>query len=345
MQLAEEQLYWEAVAQRNTSMDGQFVYAVTSTGVFCRPGCPSRRPRRDKVRFFTDPKQAERAGFRPCRRCKPLDPRPNEIEQVCRHIEQRLDESVSLGSLAQLVGLSPYHLQRKFKAAVGISPREYADACRMNRFKNHLKQGEQVTTAMYDAGFGSSSRLYEHSTAKLGMRPSTYKAGGAALAIRYTIENSPIGSMLVAATQQGVCSIRFGDSEDDLVKTLRSEFPNAAVARDELMLHPWTEELLAWLNGQKLAIDLPIDVRATAFQRLVWNYLRLIPYGSTQSYREIASAIGKPSAARAVARACATNPVAIAIPCHRVVRSDGDAGGYRWGIERKRTLLALEAKK
>jgi AraC family transcriptional regulator, regulatory protein of adaptative response / methylated-DNA-[protein]-cysteine methyltransferase len=342
MLLAEEQLYWEAVAQRNTAMDGQFVYAVTSTGVFCRPGCPSRRPRRDKVRFFADPREAQRAGFRPCRRCRPLDPRANTIERVCRYLEQHSDEQTPLATLAAFAGLSPDHLQRKFKAAVGISPREYADACRMKSFKHRLRQGQPVTAALYDAGFGSSSRLYERSAAELAMKPLSYRSGGAAASIRYTIEDSPVGAMLIAATDVGVCAIQFADSEEQLIGRLKAEYPNASIARDELLLHPHAEAMVAWLRGCDVALDLPLDIRATAFQRLVWNYLRSIPYGHTRSYAEIAAGIGKPEACRAVARACAANPVAIAIPCHRVVRSDGDPGGYRWGSERKRQILAIE---
>ena len=342
MQSAEEQLYWEAVKRRDLSMDGKFVYAVLSTHVFCRPGCPSRRPRRDRVQFFTDPEDAKQAGFHACLRCRPLEPRPQQIQAVCRYIEKHVDEPLSLSKLGELAGLSPFHLQRKFKAALGITPREYAETCRLKEFKHSVKNGASVTEAIYDAGFGSNSRLYERSQAQLGMQPLAYKQGGPALLIRYTIEYTPIGYMLIGATDIGICSIQFGDTEDGLLAGLKREFPKAELKRDELLLYPHAEQMLAWLRGKRVAIDLPLDIRATAFQRLVWKYLQSIPYGTTESYGEIAKAIGKPAASRAVARACAANPVAVAIPCHRVVQSTGNPGGYKWGAERKQELLRLE---
>jgi AraC family transcriptional regulator of adaptative response/methylated-DNA-[protein]-cysteine methyltransferase len=342
METVQEQLYWEAVQKRDTSMDGTFVYAVLSTGVFCRPGCPSRRPRRERVQFFLEAQLARQAGFRPCLRCKPLEAKTSVVEELCRYIEEHLHQPLSLSTLSELVHLSPFHLQRKFKAELGISPREYADACRMRVFKEQVKEGRSVTNAIYDAGFGSSSRLYERSAIELGMKPTTYGRGGTATAIRYTIELSPLGSMLIAATDKGVCAIQFGDSDDQLLSELRGEFPNAEIIRDELLLHPYSDKMLACLSGRKISFDLPLDIRATAFQRLVWNYLRSIPVGTTQSYSAIAKAIGKPGATRAVASACASNRLAVAIPCHRVVPVNGKTGGYRWGPKRKEQLLALE---
>ena len=341
---AQEQIFWEAVRNRDTSMDGRFVYAVTSTGIFCRPGCPSRRPRRDRVRFFSDPESARHAGFEPCRRCKPLDAKPQVIETVCRYIEGHSDEQITLLTLADLVGLSPFHLQRKFKAAVGITPREYAQNYRLKRFKALARTSSSVTDAMYEAGYGSNSRLYEHSDAQLGMTPLSYRSRGAGESIRFTTETTAVGRMLIAATERGICSIQFGSSEEELVRTLKQEFANASIERDELMLLPYAEQLTAFLDRKRISLDLPVDIRASAFQQLVWNYLRQIPYGETRSYSDVARSLGKPKATRAVARACATNPVAVVIPCHRVVRSDGGHGGYRWGLERKEALLALESE-
>jgi AraC family transcriptional regulator, regulatory protein of adaptative response / methylated-DNA-[protein]-cysteine methyltransferase len=342
MDAVQEQVYWEAVQRRDTSMEGAFVYAVLSTGIFCRPGCPSRRPRRDRVQFFQKAEDASQAGFQPCRRCKPLSTKPRIIETICRHIEEHLQEPLSLPDLGKLVHLSPFHLQRKFKAELGVTPREYADACRMRLFKSQVRAGQSVTEAIYEAGYGSNSRLYERSSAELGMRPGAYRRGGVSAVIHYTTEMSPLGPMLIAATQTGVCSIQFGDSDEELLSELNKEFPNAEILRDELLLHPYSDEMLACLRGQKISFDLPLDIRATAFQRLVWNYLRTIPAGTTESYSAIAKAIGRPAATRAVAGACAANRLAVAIPCHRVVPATGKTGGYRWGSQRKQKLLALE---
>lgn len=345
MEAVQEQLYWEAVKKRDSSMDGSFVYAVLSTGIFCRPDCPSRRPRREHVRFFPEPQLAKQAGFKPCLRCKPLEQKPRIIETLCRYIEEHLDEPLSLSTLGKLVHLSPFHLQRKFKAELGVSPREYANTCRMRRFKQLVKNGESVTNATYDAGFGSNSRLYERSRGELGMKPKIYSRGGTAMKIHYTTELCPLGVMLIAATDQGVCAIQFGDSDDQLISDLQREFPSAEIVRDELMLHPYADEMLACLRGQKISFDLPLDIRATAFQRLVWNYLRTIPAGTTESYSAIARAIGRPSSARAVGTACAANRLAVAIPCHRVVPVSGNTGNYRWGAKRKEQLLALEQQR
>lgn len=340
---------WAAVLAHDRSQDGKFFYAVRTTGVYCRPSCSSRRPRLDNVRFFENSEDAERAGFRPCLRCQPLkvhpgDARAASMEQICRYIEEHLDEPVRLGALGRQFGMSPFHLQRTFKSVLGITPREYAETCRMRSLKNGLQSGRNVTEAMHEAGYGSTSRLYEKTGGQLGMTPSLYRLGAQKLTIRYATVNSPLGRMLVAATDKGICSIAFGDSEAALVKGLRAEYPNAQFKRAEAVLHRWIGALLKQMFGEPANSPLPLDIQATAFQRRVWQHLQSIPFGSTRSYSEVARAIGEPTATRAVARACATNPVAIAIPCHRVVRSDGSLGGYRWGIGRKRQLLERESR-
>ncbi len=339
---------WAAVLGRDAAADGMFVYAVRSTGIYCRPSCPSRRPLRERVMFFGLPEAAEHAGFRACLRCRPAqtamrDPQVEMVRRVCRAIEDDPDRT-DLATLGAVVAISPAHLQRTFKRLMSISPRQYAEACRVRDVKARLHSGEAVTNALYDAGYGSSSRLYERAPATLGMTPATYRKGGAGATIRYTVASSPLGALLVAATERGLCAVRLGDDADALVEELRHEFPFAALARDaDDALGAWVAPILANLGGTQPHLDLPLDVQATAFQWRVWEALRAIPRGETRSYAEVARAIGQPTAARAVARACATNPVALAIPCHRVVRGDGDPGGYRWGMERKRALLAREA--
>jgi len=344
MTTGEFELRWMAVERRDVSQDGSFLYAVKSTGVYCRPSCPSRKPRRENVAFFPAPAEAERAGYRACLRCKPLGPAPQAemVEQLCRHIEKTLDEPLRLATLAAKFGMSLWHLQRTFKRALGISPREYADSCRIRELKKQLKRGEAVTAAMYDAGFGSSSRLYESSNEKMGMTPRDYKNGAEGIVIGYITVQSPVGRMLVATTDKGICSVAFGDSDGKLLEKLRTEYPAAKVQRSTAVLQRWVSALLQQMQGQRQDERLPLDVRATAFQRLVWNHLRTIPYGTTTSYSEVARAIGQPKAVRAVARACATNPVAYTVPCHRVLRQGGEMGGYRWGVERKSKLLEME---
>jgi len=339
--------YWDAVNARDRAMDGVFYYAVMSTGVYCRPSCPSRRPRRENVVFFRARQAAERAGFRPCKRCKPdsasqLDPNTQLIEKVCRYIDAHPDEPVTLEALSRALGISPFYLQRTFKTITGISPRAYADSRRLNSLKAGLREGHSVTRSLYDAGYGSSSRLYERASSQLGMTPLRYRKQGAGETIDYTIAATPIGQMLLAATGQGICSIQFGDSAATLEHQLRDEYPKAEIIRADRKLGGQVKALRAIIEG-KSAVALPLDIQATTFQRRVWQELQAIPRGATKSYGEIAADIGHPKAARAVARACATNPVAIAIPCHRVVRENGDMGGYRWGAERKKKLLSLEA--
>ncbi len=341
-----QQKFWDAVMHRDASRDGEFFFAVSTTGVYCRPSCAAKRPRRENVTFYRSVEEAERAGYRACLRCRPKAVSANgtieRVKEICRYIERNLDEPVTLSRLAQIFRQSPYHLQRTFKAVLGVSPRAYADSCRMNQLKRNLQAGHTVTRAMYDAGYSSSSRLYEKTSSQLGMTPDKYRRGAIAARIRYTFAASPLGPMLIAATDRGLCAIHFAHSQDELEQGLRHEFPFAQRTRDDEGLNEWTELLLDHLRGEKLDATLPLDIQATAFQRRVWEYLQSIPYGSSRSYSQVARGIGKPKACRAVARACAANPVAVAIPCHRVVRDNGQLGGYRWGIKRKEKLLAME---
>jgi AraC family transcriptional regulator, regulatory protein of adaptative response / methylated-DNA-[protein]-cysteine methyltransferase len=340
---------WDAVVARDRSHDGKFVFAVATTGVYCRPSCPARRPQRKNVQFFLRPESAEQAGYRACLRCRPKSLSGNAhadvVKEICRYIEQHLDEPVTLERLGKAFRQSPFHLQRRFKAALGITPREYADTCRLRLLKRNLQAGDNVTRAMYDAGYGSSSRLYERTASQLGMTPDKYRRGAIAAAIRYTCADSPLGRMLIAATERGVCAIQFAQSDEELLEGLKHEFPFAVRRADDGGLKGWVTALLDQMRGRKLDDALPLDIRATAFQRRVWRYLQSIPFGATQSYSQVAKAIGEPRACRAVARACATNPAAVAIPCHRVVREDGAMGGYRWGMERKKALLEMEGKR
>ena len=339
---------WQAVVDRDPNQDGKFVFAVSSTGVYCRPSCPAKRPRRENVAFFHLPDDAEKAGYRSCLRCCPRaigGHGPTEmVKAVCRYLEQYLDERVTLARLGKAFRQSPFHLQRTFKAVLGITPRAYADSCRMNQLKRNLRAGHSVTRALYDAGYSSNSRLYERTSSQLGMTPDKYRRGAIAAPIRYTCADSPLGRMLIAATDKGICTIQFADSDDELEHGLKREFPFAQRKRDDLAMGSWKRDLLRQMRGQKLNGALPLDIQATAFQRRVWSHLQSISFGSTRSYGEVARAIGHPTATRAVARACATNPVAVAIPCHRVVRENGDLAGYRWGLERKKALLDLERK-
>lgn len=345
---SDETQAWNAVLERDRRYDGMFVYAVRSTGVYCRPSCPSRRPRPEQVEFFEQPKAAESAGYRSCRRCRPTENGTSElsatITQVCRFIDQSTEDSPTLDRLAELVQMSPFHLQRTFKQALGISPRQYAELRRFLRFRTRLQKGDDVTTAMYEAGFNSPSRLYEHSTSALGMTPSVYRAGGRGLNIRFAVADTRLGHMLVAATDNGVCAVRFGESPVVLEKDLRQEFSEAAISADDKRLASFVKDISKLAEGKPATHDVPLDIRHTAFQAKVWQALRNIEPGKTKSYREVAREIGDPNAVRAVARACATNPVALVIPCHRVVRSDGNLSGYRWGVERKRKILEGEKR-
>jgi AraC family transcriptional regulator of adaptative response/methylated-DNA-[protein]-cysteine methyltransferase len=345
----EKEIYWQAVEARDARFNGVFVYGVRSTGIYCKPSCPSRRPRRQQVEFFRSCEDAEASNLRACLRCKPReaaapDPRVEMVLRVCRSIEGREGIAPSLEELGAELGVSPHHLQRTFKKLTGITPRQYAAAHRLKLFKSRVKEGQDVTAAMYDAGYGSSSRLYEKASEQLGMTPATYRRKGEGMNINYTTADCHLGRLLVAATERGVCSVQFGDRDEELEAALSAEYPEAVISRDETRLGDLVEGLLRHLEGSQPDIELPLDLQATAFQLRVWEELRRIPYGSTRSYAEVAEAIGQPTATRAVARACATNPVALVTPCHRVVRSGGDAGGYRWGITRKERLLEQERR-
>ncbi len=339
---------WQAVVTRDAGADGRFVFAVRSTGIYCRPSCPARRPRRSRVVFFHRPEDAERAGFRPCRRCRPHDAAPDPrvalVQQACRYIEENLNTPAHLTAIAAHLGQRPHVVRRAFARLLGITPRQYLDACRMDHVKARLRARDAVAHALYEAGYGSSSRLYERAPVRLGMTPATYRRGGRGMRIRYAIVTSPLGRLLVGATERGLCAVSLGDSDVRLTAALRAEYPEADLRRDEDGLGPWAAALVKFLHGGRPHVALPLDIQATAFQQKVWNALRAIPYGDTRSYGEIARAIGRPTAVRAVARACAANPVALVIPCHRVVREDGGLGGYRWGIERKQALLDRERR-
>jgi AraC family transcriptional regulator of adaptative response/methylated-DNA-[protein]-cysteine methyltransferase len=339
---------WDLVVRHDRGADGTFVYAVSSTGVFCRPSCPSRRPRRDRVAFFDTAADAVQAGYRACLRCRPdreaaPDPWVDKIQRACVYLAN-VDGHPSLATLARRLGGSPYHLQRNFKRIVGVTPREYAEACRLRTVKTRLREGAGVTGAMFEAGYGSSSRFYERAAPKLGMRPATYRQGGANTTIRYAIVASPLGRLLVAATPRGICSIAMAASDRELEAALAREYPAATIAADRSGLAQWTTQILSHLEGTRARLDLPLDVRATAFQWQVWQALTAIPYGETRTYGDVAASIGRPRAVRAVARACATNPVALAVPCHRVVAAGGAVSGYRWGVARKKALLQRERR-
>jgi AraC family transcriptional regulator of adaptative response/methylated-DNA-[protein]-cysteine methyltransferase len=342
---------WQAVLARDVSNDGKFVFAVSTTGIFCRPSCPAKRPRRENVSFFDNAKQAEQAGYRACLRCRPkaLDGSPQSalVRSICRYIErhvvdQQSEDRLTLSLLAKEFHLSSFHLQRTFKSVLGVSPRAYVDACRLRQLKQSLQAGNSVTTSLYAAGYGSSSRLYERTATQLGMTPEKYRRGAVAAILRYTIADSPLGRMMIAATEKGICAISFADSDQQLLQGLIREFPFAVRRRDDAALSDWRSSLSKLMQGHETSASLPLDIRATAFQRRVWEALQQIPRGETWSYGALAKKIGMPSATRAVANACASNRLAIAIPCHRVVRQDGNLGGYRWGIRRKEQLLALE---
>ena len=344
---------WQAVQNRDRAEDGRFYFGVVTTGVYCRPSCPARMPLRRNIRFFESPADAERAGLRPCLRCHPLavrgaDPSTDRIQQLCRFIDAHSDTELRSGDLEQRAGMSLYNFQRSFKAIVGVTPKQYVEARRIEKLKGGLRTAKDVTAAVYDAGYGSSSRVYERADTRLGMTPKQYRQGGHNVTITYTTVNSPLGLLMIGATDRGLCFVQFGENADGLLASLRREYPAATLEpmrepRDPLF-DKWVEALNRHLDGNQPRLDLPLDIRATAFQMRVWNYLQSIPYGEVQSYSEVAAAIGAPNAARAVARACASNRTAIVIPCHRVIRGTGELGGYRWGLARKRALIDRERK-
>ena len=340
---------WNAVMARDRKFDGRFFFGVVTTGVYCRPSCPARHPLRGNVRFFSRPDEAEKAGLRPCQRCRPLSDPAAAIDELLRFIERHANEKLDLATLAAHAGLSRFHLQRTFKAAVGLTPKQYVEAHRMGKLKRELRQAKDVTEAVYESGFGSSSRVYERADTRLGMTPRQYRQGGKGATIRHTVIESPLGLVMMGATDRGLCFVQFGESSDELLEGLSREYPAAKLepagnpAPADFKM--WQEALSAHLSGGGRALDLPVDLQGTVFQMRVWEYLRTIPRGKVQSYAEVAAGIGRPSAVRAVARACATNRVAVAVPCHRVVRSDGESGGYRWGVERKQALLEAERRR
>lgn len=345
---------WNAVQARDRQQDGRFFFGVVTTGVYCRPSCPSRHALQRNVRFYETPEEAERDGLRPCLRCHPLETsggaEARQIRELCRYIEEHaLSEDggrLDLAQLAARAGLSRFHLQRRFKAVVGVTPREYGEACRMRRLKNELRQSTDVTQAVYAAGFGSSSRVYERADTRLGMTPNQYRRGGEGMALSYAVTPTAVGLMMLAATDRGLCFVQFGESEEALRAALHGEYPAAQIAPmgegRSAEFGEWMEALREHLEGLRPRLDLPLDIRATAFQMRVWIYLQGIPYGQVRSYAEVAAGIGRPTATRAVARACASNTVALVIPCHRVIRGSGELGGYRWGLERKQALLGRE---
>ncbi len=339
----DESAKWQAVLARDRTADGTFVYAVQTTRIYCRPTCPSKRPKRENALFFGSAGDAENAGFRPCLRCK-----PNEVsleQKVVAQLQSLLETrypAPTLSELAAEVDLSPSYVQKLFKKVTGLSPKKYANALRAEKLADELRMQGTVTAAMYGAGYGSSHALYRTSSQDLGMNPKAYQTGGRGEWVTYALADTSLGRMLIAATDKGVCALRFGEDEV-LLAELKEEFPNAELHQDTASLAPLTEEVESHLAGTLPTLNLPLDVHATDFQKRVWRALQSVPYGETRSYAQLAEMIGQPKAVRAVARACATNPVALSIPCHRIVRSGGGLSGYRWGVERKKRLLNQEA--
>jgi AraC family transcriptional regulator of adaptative response/methylated-DNA-[protein]-cysteine methyltransferase len=336
---------WERVVARDRSSDGVFYYAVKTTGIFCRPSCPSRRPKRQNVAFFLSPADAEQAGFRACYRCHPASevgtPTERRVRRAAEYIDQHLDEKVTLERLAAVTGLSAFHLQRTFKDVLGMSPRAYQDARRLEAMRSNLQGGMEIGPAVWAAGYGSYRGAYESVAGGLGMTPGEYKNGARGIEIRYALHETGFGKLLVAWTPRGVCAVSLGEADEELVQELRAEFPAARLERDQ-ETEEWVRPFIDYLDGLSPGLTIPVDAAGTAFQRRVWTALQEIPLGDVRSYSEVAEAIGNPTAARAVARACAANRTALIVPCHRVVRSDGSLGGYRWHMERKRLLLEHE---
>lgn len=339
---------WRAVETKNREFDGAFYFAVRTTGVFCRPSCSSRTPKRQNVSFYLTPGDAERAGFRACQRCRPKEQyfpgAAAELIQRAFAILQSDEEIATVEDLSSMLDVTPGHLQKTFKSVIGITPKDVLKNMRIEDFKQNVREMD-VTTSLYESGFGSSRSLYEKAGESLGMTPATYKKGGPGLTIDYTIVDSPLGKMLVAATDKGICAVSFGDDAESLKKELQSEFFAASIESDDRGLKDAVTSILKGLKGERAILTLPVDIRASAFQMRVWSELRKIPYGETRTYGQIAEEIGQPTAVRAVARACATNPIAIVTPCHRVVGADGKLTGYRWGIERKKKILEQEHAK
>ncbi|MCD9185526.1 MAG: bifunctional DNA-binding transcriptional regulator/O6-methylguanine-DNA methyltransferase Ada [Pyrinomonadaceae bacterium] len=342
----ETEIYWKAVRNNDARFNGAFVYAVNSTKIYCKPSCSSRLPKRENVSFFEDFERAEREGFRACRRCQPKNETIGEqtktVLRVCELLET--EENISLEDLSAELNLSAAHLQKMFKEIIGVSPKKFAEIKRLEKFKAEIKSGGGVTDAMYEAGFNSSSRLYENVSEKLGMTPKTYAKKGKNMKINYTVTDCDLGKLLVARTAKGVCSVAFGDDENVLKENLFAEYRNAAIIEESTNLKEYIEAILLNLEGKNKTLDLPLDLQATAFQMRVWEVLRKIPYGETVSYADVAESLGNKNAVRAVATACASNHVALVIPCHRVIGKNGNLSGYRWGIERKKRILENEKR-
>jgi len=339
---------WAAVVARDRAADGDFYYSVKTTGVYCRPSCAARLANPRNVRFHPTPADAERAGFRPCKRCKPGQPSLEEqhagkVAESCRAIEAA-EETPTLAALASAAGLSPYHFHRVFKAVTGLTPKDYATAHRTRRVQAELRRSDTVTQAIYDAGFNSGGRFYANSDAMLGMTPRDFRAGGTNMDIQFAVGQCSLGAILVAKSAKGVCAILLGDDPDALVRDLQDRFPRAGLTGGDAGFEAMVATVVGFVEAPRIGFDLPLDVRGTAFQQRVWQALQGIPAGETASYTDVARRIGLPKAVRAVAAACAANALAVAIPCHRVVRSDGALSGYRWGVARKRSLLEREAR-
>jgi AraC family transcriptional regulator of adaptative response/methylated-DNA-[protein]-cysteine methyltransferase len=336
--------YWQATLARDSRADGKFVLAVRSTHIYCRPSCPARRPLRRNVVFYHTREEAEKQGYRACLRC-----RPNEIsgavvlvQRAAQQLSGSTEEGVRLGALARALGTTQATLRRAFVQVTGLAPRELAEALRIKRFKAMLRSGKSITDALYETGYGSSSRVYERSNAQLGMTPATYRKGGQGMKIGYVVAKSPLGRVLVAATERGVSAVYLGEAESKLIAELHEEYPRAEIAPSADSFQRWVKEIVQRIEGKQPRLELPLDLQATAFQRRVWQELQRIPRGRTRTYSQVARSLGRPKAVRAVARACATNPVSIVVPCHRVIREDGTLAGYRWGLSRKEQLLAQE---
>lgn len=335
---------WHAVLRRDSGLDGAFVFGVATTGIYCRPSCPARRPHRKNVRFFNTPQDAEKAGLRACFRCKPLSPSMGKsalVRDLCRYMEAHTDRKITLETLSRRAGISRFHLQRVFTTELGISPAKYLQACRFSQFKKALHK-HPVTRAWVEAGYSSSSRVYESASKRLGMAPSQYRNGASREELRFTRFETALGDMILVAGGAGVCSVQFADN-GDAKKTLQAEYPNASLRQDDHGLADWAAQVRDLVAGEKRSHQIPLDIRGTAFQQKVWQQLQKIPAGETRTYSQIARAVGRGSAVRAVANACASNALAVVVPCHRVVHKNGSANGYRWGNERKRNLLKMES--
>ncbi|GGY24235.1 bifunctional DNA-binding transcriptional regulator/O6-methylguanine-DNA methyltransferase Ada [Paludibacterium paludis] len=345
--LADSDPRWAAIVERDASQDGAFVYSVRTTGVYCRPSCPSRRARRENVAFHDSPASAEAAGFRPCKRCRPdlaagVSPHAALVASLCRLIAEA-DTPPTLAGLSKRAGLSPFHLQRVFKSVTGLTPAAYARAVRAGALRGALAEAPSVTDAIYRAGYASSGRFYESADRELGMTPTAFRRRGAGCTIHFAIGQCALGAILVAQSERGVCAISLGDDPQALIEALQNDFPDASLVGGDPQFDAKVARVVGFVEAPGIGFDLPLDIRGTAFQRRVWQALRDIPVGETVSYSELAKRIGMPSASRAVASACAANRIAVAIPCHRVVRTDGSLSGYRWGVERKAALLGREA--